>query len=80
MLFPVGFEIRLNPFDGVELAGVQIGIRNLEFKRLLKRRDEVGQGERVEEAGVEKRLVFGRRDRLTGDPVQDLIDFRSFVH
>ena len=79
-LLPVVLEIGLDAFDGVELPGVQVGVGDLQVEGLFEGGDEVGEGERIEQAGVEQRLVGCGGDGLAGDAVQDFIDFRSFVH
>ena len=75
MVFQVGFDA----FDRVKLARVQVGVGDRAIEGLFDRRNEIGEGEGIEQTGVKERFVVGGRDGFAGDLVQDFSDFGSLV-
>src|SRR5258708_14705843 len=73
-------QVRLNALDRVELARIQIRIRNLNLKFRFERAQHVRERKRIQQPGIEERILTGRFHFRLRHPLQNADYPGSPVH
>lgn len=76
----MALDVLDDAIDGIELTRGQVAVGDLDFEMLFEGRYQIGQGEGIEQPGVEEALVEVRVEVFLGDPLNERKNLLLFVH